>query len=313
MQRKILALGGFVVLSFIFNVCRANVQLIDKIDYKTLDLCNKGSSPSELTASYLDNTYGIETQLNAAYGAKGWQFVSTGFIDTLCSESEQKRLSLTISSIREFTKTVGESYSTLLNQEISFKVYLWNLDYPADGTAFWFNEQPCLAINVAKVLDYSPEQIKILLAHEFFHILQMQWSKNWTGEPLTPLQAMLFNEGWAVYASTLVCKNVDLTDLIFIDKSSNLEYFDSVKNRLLQCEVLDEENNEVLNKLFSNDSDTAKPFPPKYGYYLGYRIALEYAERHNGVQEVLRAEPADFVDAYKVFFNRCHKNACLKL
>jgi len=108
----------------------------------------------------------------------------------------------------------------------------------------------------------------LLLSHEFCHFVH----KKLHGEEEDTLSARLVNEGLSVYFSSVAFPGLRPYQYLFMKRANYNtleEKYPCIRKAILNGEIKDDD-------LFHGASDK---FPPRTGYFIGYKMVLEFVNR----------------------------------
>lgn len=189
-----------------------------------------------------------------------------------------------IPEITEVIHEVDKKYQQLFDVKLKTKVYFYTTISQSDAvTTGGPNMGPIIALNLKTVADYSRDDLKILLAHEFFHVLQHQVKLNIPDSE--KINENMFVEGWATYASSLVYPGLPDWKYISFFEKNNKQYlkFEADRPLIIKSILRDwnKSGHRSIQKYFMADIDASKPFEPRSGYYLGYVAAKRIASEQS--------------------------------
>lgn len=188
-----------------------------------------------------------------------------------------------IPEIKEIIAEVDKKFQNIFGVKLNTNVYLFTALSESDAitTASPPVKGPIVAINLKTVAGYSKDDLRILFAHEFFHVLQHQMPTNLPNAGL--IDENLFVEGWATYASSLIYPGKPSWKYIsyFEKDSKQYQKFESDKKLIIDSLLKDwnTKDEEKVNKYFIADSNISIPFEPRSGYYIGFIVAKKMAEQ----------------------------------
>jgi uncharacterized protein YjaZ len=183
---------------------------------------------------------------------------------------------------KEFRALVFETetrYQKIFGIELTFPIQIWYSLGTSDGKTTTLNKVDGFSINFR--YRYTAEELKIILAHEAFHLVQNTRYKN---DPPSPLvEGTLIREGWATFASSLIFPGLPDWKYLSYFKKDDAQFreFKKLDSEIRKSIAKDLDSNtwDVGKKYFSGDPKDSAPFPPRSGYYLGFMIAKHLAAR----------------------------------
>jgi uncharacterized protein YjaZ len=193
--------------------------------------------------------------------------------------------------IEKITKEVQDRTQKLFGKEIYANVVIAPSLSDTDAVTMGSSDdkRATVALNMRVISKYSEEELKIVIAHELFHVLQHQLQKDHSNEE--PIAGNLFSEGWATYASSLVYPGYSDWKYIsyFTKNDHQFNKFESERKGIIKNILRDwnSKSDRKYDKYFSADLDASHPFEPRSGYYLGYMMAKAMAEKQSPVQVAL--------------------------
>lgn len=193
--------------------------------------------------------------------------------------------------IKEIIPEIDTRIHDLFGVKVNASVFLFSSLSQTDAVTMGTDAttRPTVAINLKEVSAYSKDDLKILLAHELFHVVQHQVAKGTSNEGM--IDGNLFNEGWATYASSLIVPGHPDWKYISYFNKDNHQYlrFQKEKRIVIKSLLKDWNSNseEKMDKYFSGDTQVSYPFEPRSGYYIGYLAAKKMAEHGSPIQVAL--------------------------
>lgn len=146
-----------------------------------------------------------------------------------------------------------------------------------------------VALNMHEMSQYSKDELRIVLAHELFHVLQHQIEKDHSNSEM--IAGNIYSEGWATYASSLVYPGYpDWKYISYFNKDSRqFQKFQADRKNIIKQVLADWNSHKEskYDKYFSADPDASHPFEPRSGYYIGYIAAKEMAQKSSPVKVAL--------------------------
>ena len=219
------------------------------------------------------------------------------------------RVPYQIEAIRKFNKTFSE---TLFEAFVYFKhyrfreyrqqnnIYIGLSMFGFDGSVRPLNNDlgipDTLCLGAEVLADYTPEQIKITIAHEFFHLYHFSFlfqQPSLTGIRTAPVALMI--EGMAVAGTEeafpykerplyLHFSNEDFETQTAALTWNSERYLDLVRNNAPPAEY---------EKWFTNEATGS--VPPRGGYLLGYELAKRVMAIFT-LEQMVRMTPAELCE-----------------
>ena len=196
-----------------------------------------------------------------------------------------------VPEIQSIVTEVQERTQRIFGMEINANVVLSTSvsDTDAVTTGTDAEKYSTVALNLRELVNYSKDDLRIVLAHELFHVLQHQMGVDHSNTDL--IAGNLFSEGWATYASSLVYPGFSDWKYIsyFTKNNSQFMKFEASRKAIIR-DLLHDWNSKSETKFdryFSADTFASKPFEPRSGYYIGYIAAKKLAEKQSPVQVAL--------------------------
>lgn len=195
-----------------------------------------------------------------------------------------------IPEIKSVIHEVDKKYQEIFGVKLKTKVYFYTTLTQSDAVTTGNDVVgPIIALNLKTVADYSKEDIKILLAHEFFHVLQHQVKLNIPDSE--KINENMFVEGWATYASSLVYPGQPDWKYISFFEKNDKQYskFEADRPLIIKSILRDwnKSNRASIQKYFMADVEASRPFEPRSGYYLGYVAAKTIAKERSAKSTAL--------------------------
>lgn len=223
-------------------------------------------------------------------------------LPTLIPIYEKKMIEL-----KKIISNVEEKYKKDLGIELKLPVYVWVALANTDGKATDINDQSGFSLNF-RLLGESPiKDLEIVVAHEFFHVAQdslMGPGNNGS------VARQLMSEGWATYVSSVIVpgsKDFKYVSYWMDDDRRYKEYKKHEKQAIASILTNYEKSGwEVTRRYFSGDPKDSKPFPPRIGYYLGYKLAQRMAETSSSA-EVATMKFSEFKVRAKKLLKEMHE------
>ena len=161
------------------------------------------------------------------------------------------------------------------NAELSFPLYLFSALIGTDGCITEIDKGLGFALNFRRIQEYGEDELKIVIAHEFFHVYQHDLQKNENQGPR--LERGIFAEGWATYASSIISPGYPDWKYISYSKKDDQQYkeFQKYQKEIASefLRLLNSDKYEDYRRFFNADVQYSKPWPPRSGYFLGYTVA----------------------------------------
>lgn len=202
-----------------------------------------------------------------------------------------KQYQIKVPEIKAIVAEVQQRTQKLFGQEINANVILATSVSMTDAVTTGSNDNkyPTVALNLREVSNYSKDEIKIVLSHELFHVLQHQIEVDHSNNE--PIAGNLYSEGWATYASSLVYPGYEDWKYISYFTKNNHQFikFEAEKPAIIKNILKDwnTKSERRSDKYFSADPFISKPFEPRSGYYIGYLAAKTLAKKSSPVQVAL--------------------------
>ena len=135
-------------------------------------------------------------------------------------------------------------------------------------------------LNFRILSQYSKTVQEIVVAHEFFHIIQYK-ELDYSQYPNT-IAMRLQVEGFATFASSLLYPGSSDWKYISYYQDTNAEYLQFQKYEKEAIKklrpVLLSHGQEEHKIFFSGNPEYAEPWPRRIGYYIGFKIAKQWYE-----------------------------------
>lgn len=206
-----------------------------------------------------------------------------------------------IPEVKTIVTEVQDRTRKLFGMDIKANLVLATSVSPTDAvTTGRDGEIPTVALNMREMMQYSKDDLRIVLSHELFHVLQHQFEKDHTHAEM--IAGNIYSEGFATYASSLVYPGFSDWKYISYFMKDNRQFlrFESKRTAIIH-DLLHDWNTHDENKFakyFSGDNYASRPFEPRSGYYIGYLVAKKMAEKKPSV-EVALIHYHDFKKAIK--------------
>lgn len=189
-----------------------------------------------------------------------------------------------IPEIKEVVHEVDQKYRKIFGVNLHTTIFFYTTLSQSDAVTTGNDRVgPIIALNLKTVSGYSKDDLKILLSHEFFHVLQHQVHTNLPNSD--QIAENLFIEGWATYASSVVYPGQPDWKYISFFEKNNHQYlkFEADKPLIIKSILKDwnKKNKRSFEKYFMADQEYSKPFEPRSGYYLGYVAAKAIAKEQS--------------------------------
>jgi len=177
---------------------------------------------------------------------------------------------LKIYDIEGHTREIILHCRSILHDPLPCPVYLFIGFFSPDGFVLSYGGDQAVCIGLERFHDFR--DYDLLLSHEYCHVV-MNRRFGAGGETI---KRKLVREGLAVYFSTLVYPGRKANRYLFLDE----DRFRMMENdRKLMEEVREAGEGEAARReLFSG---AGKRFPPRAGYYAGYRLVLDFIRKTN--------------------------------
>jgi len=178
--------------------------------------------------------------------------------------------------VEQLIHQIEALYLNQLNIHFSHSVYFISALFNTDGFAFLTTDNHvAFALNFRVIHTYSKAQLKILLLHEFFHLIQNETQKINVKESQDSIGYRLIAEGFAVFASSVLAPEFKGNDgLYLMDATLPTEfnkYAQEIATALLND--WDQPQSQKDHYYFKGSKILDKPWPPRSGYAVGYYIA----------------------------------------
>jgi hypothetical protein len=146
-----------------------------------------------------------------------------------------------------------------------------------------------VALNMREMSQYSKDELRIVLAHELFHVLQHQIERDHSNSEM--IAGNIYSEGWATYASSLVYPGFPDWKYIsyFTRNDHQFKKFEADRKQIIHHVLADwnSHQEEKFDKYFSANPEASRPFEPRSGYYIGYIVAKQMAQQEAPVKVAL--------------------------
>lgn len=196
-----------------------------------------------------------------------------------------------IPEVKAIVKEVEDRSQKLFGMKINANVVLSTSVSQTDAVTTGDNtsKYATVALNMREMMQYSKDDLRIVLAHELFHVLQHQIEVDHSASDM--IAGNLYSEGWATYASSLVYPGFsDWKYISYFNKNDKqFKCFENSKKAIIHDMLHDwnSRNMRKFDKYFSADNYASHPFEPRSGYYIGYLAAKKMAENKPAVQVAL--------------------------
>jgi Putative zinc dependent peptidase (DUF5700) len=194
--------------------------------------------------------------------------------------------------IKSIASEVDERVQRIFGMKINAKILLSTSVSETDAVTMGSDDRhtyPVVALNMREMVKYSKDELRIVLAHELFHVLQHQIEVDHSNTEM--IAGNLYSEGWATYGSSLVYPGFADWKYISYFTKNNKQFlrFEADRKEIIQHLLHDwnSKNERKYDKYFSANLDTSKPFEPRSGYYIGYLAAKTLAEKDPPVKVAL--------------------------
>lgn len=164
--------------------------------------------------------------------------------------------------------------------------------HPFDGKEFISQAGPAFAVNLANDVfgKRNARSLQFFLAHEIFHVIHLRE----VGESLTTsTEGLLMREGLAVLATKKFYPAATDSECAFMDEKSE----SSIKNNFgkIASEMLESLNSGYaqLNETFFSSSTNSK-WPPRSGYYVGFKILERLASRGTSLYAFMKMDKRQY-------------------
>lgn len=189
--------------------------------------------------------------------------------------------------VAEVQQRTQKLFGIEINADVLLSTSVSETDAVTTGSADM--KQAIVALNMREMSQYSKDELRIVLAHELFHVLQHQIEKDHSNSEM--IAGNIYSEGWATYASSLVYPGFpDWKYISYFTRSDRqFKKFEADRKQIIHNVLADWNSHNELkyDKYFSANPDASHPFEPRSGYYLGYMAAKRLAEQVNPVQVAL--------------------------
>lgn len=196
-----------------------------------------------------------------------------------------------VPEVKSIAAEVEERTQKLFGMKINANVVLSTSVSETDAVTTGRDDgsQATVALNLREMVKYSKDDLRIVLAHELFHVLQHQIERDHSGTEMIP--GNLYSEGWATYASSLVYPGYSDWKYISYFHQNDKQFlkFEADRKDIIQHLLRDwgSNNNRKFDKYFSGNGDASAPFEPRSGYYIGYMVAKYMAREQSPVKVAL--------------------------
>lgn len=193
--------------------------------------------------------------------------------------------------VKEIVAEVQKRTQDLFGMEINAKVLLSTSVSETDAvtTGNEHMNSAIVALNMREMSQYSKDELRIVLAHELFHVLQHQIERDHSNSEMIP--GNIYSEGWATYASSLVYPGFPDWKYVsyFTRNDHQFKKFEADRKQIIH-QILGDWNShqeQKYDKYFSANSYASRPFEPRSGYYLGFIAAKQMAKENSPVRVAL--------------------------
>lgn len=176
--------------------------------------------------------------------------------------------------VRAILEDTAARYLELFGASLDFPVFCWASLAWTDASVIQWQGADAFALNFRRIVRYDETALRILIAHEVFHVLQMSRHRP---VAISDIAQHLWSEGWATYASSVVVPGhpdwryfsyyaCDATE-----HAAATAALPAVIASLLQDLAISADRTTM--RYFSGDPLDTAPFPPRSGYLVGYELA----------------------------------------
>lgn len=184
----------------------------------------------------------------------------------------------TIKQLRAVLTSSLRKLHTLVPIAKPIDVYLVLHPHPFNGKEFLLGEQPSFALNLSYPDFGNAVDLSILVAHEAFHVLHLRE----TGRSLLDTaEGTVLREGLAVYATKRLFPDVSEQRLLFFTVEEYKRCSSESKELGLKLLESISRGFEETNKLFFSSKPGDSSYPPRCGYYLGYKMMDRLISNHS--------------------------------
>lgn len=195
-----------------------------------------------------------------------------------------------VPEVKQIVSEVQERTQKLFGMKINADVLLSTSVSETDAvTTGGPDMTPIVALNMHEMSRYSKDELRIVLAHELFHVLQHQIERDHSNSEM--IAGNIYSEGWATYASSLVYPGYpDWKYISYFNRDSHqFDKFQADRKDIIKQILADwnSHRESKYDKYFSANPDASHPFEPRSGYYIGYMAAKEMAQTNSPVKVAL--------------------------
>lgn len=206
--------------------------------------------------------------------------------------------------VRRIVEETETRFQDLFQAELTFPLYCWSSLAWTDGKITQLGGVEGFSLNFRQIAFYPEAALKVVLAHELFHVLQAQLQTS--SEGLSKVEAILWAEGWATYASSLVFPGLPDWKYFTYYAQDDAEYqsvqrqkADIIRSLLAD---LESDDDAALRRYFYGSSDDSAPFPQRSGYLIGYELAMLLAKSEDPIS-VAKIDAARFKQVVRPLLN----------
>lgn len=164
-------------------------------------------------------------------------------------------------------------YGELFGAAPACDVRLVDSDAAADSRIDLVHGRPIFTLNLRVLAGYGATGLRVVVAHEVFHMLQMErLGMGGDGPPgARPFPLTLYGEGQATYATTLVLPEIPVW-AAFSFAEAHAAACEAAGPRIARraLELWETEDESRVGELFTPGAQRA--LPPRAGYWLGLQI-----------------------------------------
>lgn len=196
-----------------------------------------------------------------------------------------------VPEIKSIVSEVEKRTKQVFGKEVNANVFIATSVSETDAVTTGSDDikYPTVALNMRVISKYSKDELRIVLAHELFHVLQHQIERDHSAAE--PIAGNLYSEGWATYASSLVYPGFSDWKYIsyFTKDNSQFLKFEADRKAIIKNLLHDwnTKNERKYDKYFSANPNASRPFEPRSGYYIGFLAAKAIAEQKSPVEAAL--------------------------
>ncbi len=189
--------------------------------------------------------------------------------------------------VERITKKINdieETFNTIFKTRLQFTIELVKQN-ETDACIKIIDGKEGILLNDKYIKNYLDTELAITLSHEYFHIYQnnkIQPEKwNYT------IVRRLYEEGSACFAPSLIISGMEDWKYISPFRNDNKEFiaFEKYEGEAKEYILtnLYSKDIEVDRHLFSGNMNFSKPWPPRIGYYFGYKL-IKKMYQQNGMK-----------------------------